>query len=141
MASKHPPYTTKLCACCKERNSTDEPPPKKRKASEQSLRSHHGFAGGLSPISDGNIYKPLADNELRCVVLKPGMGTQPIIIEFVVLELTISMGYEALSYVWGEPVRDQSIFVRVHNKSVGLQVTRNRSETTTPSYGGSLALD
>jgi hypothetical protein len=128
MASKHPPYTTNLCACCKERNSTDEPPPKKQKTSEQnywSLRSHHGFAGGLSPIPDGNIYKPLADNELRCVALKPGMGTQPIIIEFVVLELTMSMDYEALSYVWGEPVRDQSIFVRVHNKSVGLQVTRN----------------
>ena len=54
-------------------------------------------------------YKPLKEGEIRVLRLKPGIGDEPLFgtLEHVVLQKAT---YRAISYAWGEPVFNKSIF-------------------------------
>ena len=60
----------------------------------------------------GGIYKysPLCEtNEIRCLILECGIGDDPLVCRLEHLVLDGGLHFEAISYVWGNPVRDHSI--------------------------------
>jgi hypothetical protein len=61
---------------------------------------------------DSYIYKPLSSpKEIRLVTIWPGDSYAPMKVDIHHAVLSQSLDYEALSYVWGEPNRCDSIIV------------------------------
>ncbi|ROW16484.1 hypothetical protein VPNG_02712 [Cytospora leucostoma] len=48
------------------------------------------------------VYPPISPDEIRCLVLEPGRGKEPLSCSLKVHRLADSPPYEAISYVWGD---------------------------------------
>jgi hypothetical protein len=63
-------------------------------------------------LAESFTYKPLEDsNAFRLLILHPGSNGQPIRCSLDHDSASDSAPYEALSYVWGDPSVQQTIFV------------------------------
>ncbi|KUI68296.1 Heterokaryon incompatibility protein 6, OR allele [Cytospora mali] len=83
----------------------------------------HGVS--MSAGDDQYEYTPLSEpDEIRCLILECGSGDEPLSCQLRSFRLGEKPVYEAISYVWGEPVMNHSILC--HGRT--LKITANLHE-------------
>jgi Heterokaryon incompatibility protein (HET) len=81
------------------------------------------------------VYAPIRDSmSIRLLKLYPGRGEDPLIGELVLLPLSESPGHKALSYVWGDSTKSETIICDGKSLSItqslrrGLEAVRLRAD-------------
>lgn len=87
------------------------PPPVHESDSESDIDLDDGRSSSLSVTERKHEYRSLKPNEIRLLVLNPGLPDEPIECSLEHYSANQAKPYEALSYVWGD-TRDSS-FIRV----------------------------